>query len=401
VQLTIDTGLQNFVQARLAGESAASVVLDVATGEIHALASSPSFDPNKFVRGISSADYKALLDDPFRPLANKAVQGAYPPGSTIKMVVAIAALEAGVIGPEETVFCPGHYELGNRRFHCWKRAGHGKVDVHKAIEQSCDVYFYEVAQRTGIDRINAVARRFGLGIEFALPLSGIAHGVMPSREWKLRTYKRDWQIGDTLNAGIGQGYVLSTPLQLAVMAARIASGRAVTPRLVRAVDGVEEPAPEMPDLGFSADALGRIRQAMEAVVNGRRGTARRSRVVIEEMRIAGKTGTSQVRNITAEERRRGVIRNEDLPWNRRDHALFVAYGPVDAPRFATSVVVEHGGGGSKAAAPIARDVLLRALYGTLPPLTAYPAHQRKEVAARFEAMELLSPADLGPGSSKA
>ncbi|PRX33819.1 penicillin-binding protein 2 [Meinhardsimonia xiamenensis] len=388
VELTIDAGLQNFVQARLGRESASAVVLDTETGDILALASSPSFDPNKFVRGISVADYRALTDTPLRPLANKAVQGTYPPGSTFKMVVALAALEEGVIKPEETVWCPGYKELGRRRFHCWKRGGHGHVNLIDSLEQSCDVYYYEVAEKVGIEKIAAMARRLGLGAQFNLPLSAVARGLTPDKDWKRRNRGADWLIGDTLNAGIGQGYVLASPLQLAVMTARLASGRALEPRLVRRLGEAEQPPAPARDLGIDPGHLRLVRRGMLAVTNNRRGTAWSSRVELAEMKIAGKTGTSQVRNISAAERESGVLDNDEVPWEQRDHALFVAFAPYDAPRLACSVVVEHGGGGSTAAAPIARDIMLAALSGGMPPLEAYPAAQRREIGDRLRALNL-------------
>ncbi len=380
LQLTIDAGLQNFVQARLAGESAAAVVIDAENGDLLALASTPAFDPNKFVRGISSADYNALLRDKYRPLADKTVQGTYPPGSTFKVAVILAALEEGLIDPEETVTCRGFIKLGNRRFHCWKRGGHGKVNLRKSLQQSCDVYYYEVAQRVGIEKITEMARRLGLGQRHDLPLSGIAAGLTPTKDWKLGRYGKEWLVGDTLNAGIGQGYVLASPLQLALMSARIASGRMIVPRLIHTINGVEQERIDPAPLGIAEKHLQQVRDGMAAVSNSARGTAYRSRITEKAFRLAGKTGTSQVRNITKAERAAGVTRNRDLPWERRDHALFISFAPVDAPRIATCVVVEHGGGGSHAAAPIARDVVLRALYGKLPPLSAYPANQRGTIA---------------------
>ncbi|MCO8145057.1 penicillin-binding protein 2 [Rhodovulum tesquicola] len=399
LQLTVDAGLQNFAQARLGEESAAVVVMDVERGDLLALASAPSFDPNLFVRGISVADYRMLTDTPYRPLSNKPVQGAYPPGSTFKMITALAALEDGVIRPEDTVWCPGHLTLGSRRFHCWKRGGHGHVNLVESIEQSCDVYYYEIGQRVGIDKIAAMARRFGLGEAFDLPLSAVGEGLVPDRAWKRARRNEEWRIGDTLNASIGQGYVLSTPLQLAVMSARIATGRAVVPRLVKSIDGVEQPSGAGEPLEVNPANLARIRRSMDAVVNNRRGTAYGSRVVTAEMAMAGKTGTSQVRNITAAERAAGVFRNEDLPWERRDHALFVAYAPVEAPRIAVSVVVEHGGGGSVAAAPIARDIILRALHGDVPPLSAYPDRQRWQIEDRLRGLRLRDPGS-GPSGGR-
>ncbi|QYX57660.1 penicillin-binding protein 2 [Roseovarius sp. SCSIO 43702] len=384
LQLTTDSDLQEYIKARLRGESAAAVVMDTETGDILACGSTPAFDPNLFVRGISVADYKALLENKYRPLPNKAVQGVYPPGSTFKMVVLLAALEAGEVGPSETVYCPGHLKVSGRRFHCWKRAGHGNVDLNRSIRESCDVFYYEMALRVGIEKISEMARRLGLGEEYDLPMTGVAAGLIPTKEWKRETRGEEWVVGDSVNSAIGQGFVLTSPLHLAVMTARIATGRAVSPRLLKSVEGVETPLAGGEDLGLNPNHLREVRRAMYAVCNNRRGTAYGSRIVEEGYRMSGKTGTSQVRNITAAERARGVFRNEDLPWERRDHALFVNYAPSDAPRIAVSVVVEHGGGGSKAAAPIARDITLQALYGGAPPLDAYPSSQRSRIKALQE-----------------
>ncbi|MDO9640238.1 MAG: penicillin-binding protein 2 [Pseudotabrizicola sp.] len=401
VRLTIDADVQNFVQARLGDESAAAVVMDVTNGDLIAVVSSPSFDPNLFVRGISHTDYNGLMENDHRPLANKTVQGLYPPGSTFKMITALAALEAGVINVNTTVRCPGYLEFGGRRFHCWKRGGHGAVNLEKSLAESCDVYYYDIAQRVGIEKIAEMGKRFGLGIRHDIPMSAIADGIMPNRAWKQERYKQDWRIGDTINASIGQGYVLTSPLQLAVMTARIATGRAVNPRLVRSVDGKEVPVEEAPGIGISEEIMRKIRSGMFAVMNGERGTAKSSRIADEAMLMAGKTGTSQVRNITAAERARGVISNDQLPWNRRDHALFVGYAPYNNPRYAVSVVVEHGGGGSTAAAPIARDALLRALSNGLPPLSAYPASQRNRIESMLEKLPLRDAEGRAPDSSRA
>lgn len=401
IRITIDHQLQNYVQARLGEESAAAVVMDVESGDILAINSAPSFDPNLFVRGISGPDYRALTENDHRPLADKTVQGAYPPGSTFKIVTALAAMEAGVISTGETVYCPGYTKLGNRRFHCWKSGGHGYVAMTESLQKSCDVYYYEVAQRVGIDKIAEMARRLGIGVRFDLPMSAISEGLAPDKSWKQSKYGKAWLVGDTLNSGIGQGYVLASPLQLAVMTARVASGRAVEPRLVRAIDGADVPPADAPPLGLNDTALRAVRKGLFDVTNSQRGTAYRSRIVDDTMLMAGKTGTSQVRNITAAERARGVFRNEDLPWERRDHALFVCYAPFDAPKVAVSVVVEHGGGGSTAAAPIARDIVLHALNGGTPPLTAYPADQRNRIEAEREKLKLLDPEGPSGGRSRA
>ena len=400
VQMTLDAALQNFAIQRLGEESAAAVVLDAQTGDILASASAPTFDPNLFVRGISGADYRALMQHDHRPLADKTVQGVYPPGSTFKMVTLLAGLESGLINGGSHFYCPGYTTVAGRRFHCWSRGGHGSVGPIQSLERSCDVFYYELAQKIGIDRIADMARRLGIGVRHELPMSAIAEGIAPDRAWKKAKYDQDWQVGDSLNASIGQGYVLASPLQLAIMTARVATGRAVEPRLVRAVNGTALPVAEFPELGLAEANLKIVRGGMDAVMNGSHGTAAKSRIVAPEWRMAGKTGTSQVRNITAAERARGVISNDQLPWIRRDHALFVCYAPVEAPRYAVSVVVEHGGGGSAVAAPIARDILLFALAGGLPPLDAYPPGQRGAVEEMRARMRLL-PAPMAQASGRA
>ncbi len=378
LHLTLDLDLQSYLRERLAEESAAVVVMDVTNGDLLALASNPPFDPNLFVRGITPTEWKALLENDHRPLANKWGAGMYPPGSTFKMMVALAALEGGVVSPEERVFCNGAMRLGNRRFHCWRKGGHGHVKLREAIEQSCDVFYYEMSKRLGIDRIAEMARRFGLGAEPDLPVPALKGGLIPDREWKKTAKNESWQLGDSLNSAIGQGFVLATPLQLAVMAARIATGTAVQPRLIFARGGVPVPVAPPAELGISERSLALVRAGMIDVVNGKRGTARRWRIADPANAMAGKTGTSQVRNITAAERAAGVTRNEHLPWNRRDHALFVCYAPIEKPRYSVSVIVEHGGGGSAVAAPIARDVMMRAIYGRDVPDEAYPEGMRPE-----------------------
>ena len=379
VQLTIDARLQSYVQARLEGESAGAVVIDLENGDLRAVASAPTFDPSLFVRGISTKNWRDLNENIYRPLAAKAVQGTYPPGSTFKMVTALAALEDGKVTAEETIHCKGWVEVYGTRFHCWKRAGHGNINLHESLKQSCDCYYYEIGQRVGIDKIAEMARKLGLGVRHDLPLSAVAEGLTPDKAWKKDVRGEDWRIGDTVNASIGQGYVLSSPLQLAVMTARIATGREITPRLVRAIDGVEQPSGRGENQGINKNNLRRIRESMSDVINSSRGTAYGSRITEVAMKMAGKTGTSQVRRITAEERAKGVTSNADLPWERRDHALFVSFAPVDNPRFAVAMIVEHGGGGSAAAAPIARDIMLQALYDGEPPLSAYPSNVRGKI----------------------
>lgn len=376
IQLTVDGDLQEYVKARLGPESASVVVMDLEKGDLLAIASSPSYDPNKFVRGISVPDYAGYRDNNHRPLASKTVQDAYPPGSTFKMVTALAALDAGVIGPDDTAWCPGYLEVGTRKFRCWKRAGHGHVNLETSLRESCDVYFYELALKVGIERIADMGRRLGLGEAHKIEMSAVTAGLMPDKAWKLRERGKEWLIGDSVNASIGQGFVLTSPLQLAVMSARIATGRSISPRLVKTINGIETPSRGGSDIGLDPEHLKQIHGAMYAVSNNRRGTAYRSRIIADGLRMAGKTGTAQVLN--------RVVRNDDVPWEERDHALFVSFAPWDAPRIAVSVVVEHGGGGSKAAAPIARDVTLQALYGETPPLSAYPKGSRSKIKAQQE-----------------
>ena len=400
LRLTIDADVQNFVQARLGEESAACVVIEVNTGDIIAAVSSPSFDPNLFVRGISQTDYSALTEHDHRPLANKVVQGAYPPGSTFKMVTALAALEAGAVNVNSSVRCPGYLEVGGRKFHCWKRGGHGKVDLQRSLAESCDVYFYDTAMKVGIDKIAEMGRKLGLGQRHDLPMSAITDGSMPDKAWKLENHKAEWVIGDTINASIGQGYVLTSPLQLAVMTARIASGKMVVPRIVHSINDQPVEIAPAETLGLDGSKLRAVQMGMFEVMNGAHGTAKSSRIVDEAMRMCGKTGTAQVRNISTAERDTGVVSNDRLPWKQRDHALFVGFAPADNPRYAVSVVVEHGGGGSTVAAPIARDALLRALTGTLPPLSAYPADQRGRMETLLNALQLRLPDGSQPAPSK-
>lgn len=394
IQLTIDTELQAYAMERMGDQSASAIVMDVNTGDIVAMASAPSFDPNLFIRGISQIDWDGLRDNEFRPLSNKSVSGAYPPGSTFKMVVALAALEAGVIKPNETVYCPGHYDLGGRRFHCWKRGGHGRIDMVNSLKHSCDVYYYEVSKRVGIENIAAKARQLGLGAKFDLPLPAISGGLIPNKAYKKRIFDEGWLIGDTLNSGIGQGFVLASPIQLAVMVSRIASGKQVQPRLIQTIDGKPQVRVDAPVRDIQSVDMDVIRQGMFAVVNETRGTAHAVRIADKDMKLAGKTGTSQVRRITIAEREAGIVKNEDLPWDRRDHALFVGYAPYDNPRYSVTVIVEHGGGGSAVAAPIARDIIMRALYEGEPPLAAYPAAERNRIRGEREAARAEAAAQI-------
>ena len=340
IRLTIDGGLQDYAARRCGLESAAVTVIDCHTGGILALVSMPAFNPNDFVGGIGRLQWKMLNEDDHIPLLNKALRGLYPPGSTMKPMASLA-LQLHGVDPAERVNCPGGYRLGSRFFRC--DAVHGSVDMRSAIEHSCNTYFWAMAHRVGYDAIAPVAKLLGLGQEFDLPGTRQRYGTVPDAAWKMRRYKQEWTAADSLNASIGQGYVSVSPLQLAVMTSRIASGRALVPSLL-----LGKPQPPGPALPFTPEQIQVAHDGMFAVVNGG-GTAVASKLRVPGVQMAGKTGTAQVRALTA----RGHIGE----WKSRDHSLFIGYAPTDVPRYALSVVVEHGTFGARAAAPIARDVL--------------------------------------------
>lgn len=360
IELSLDIELQRFCAERLATEtSAACAVVDVRDGGVLAMCSVPGYEPALFENGISAKNWAGLRDDPLTPLVNKAFAGEYPPGSTFKTITALAGLETGVITTATRIHCPGYIQLGPMQFHCWKKGGHGSVDVLRSLEQSCDVFHYEVARRLGIDRLADYARRFGLGERLELDLPGERAGLIPTVAWKKQKLKQPWHGGETLISGIGQGYVLATPLQLAVMTARLCNGaRPVRPWLVKGghrhaacCSAAEE------RIQVDPANLALVLDGMNRVVNGAGGTARGSALRTPGVRMAGKTGTSQVRRISKADRLSGAYKRKDIPWKQRDHALFIAFAPVDAPRYALAVVVEHGGGGSAVAAPVARDIV--------------------------------------------
>ena len=367
IVLGIDAALQDFAVKRCAAEQSLScVVLDALTGDVLAMVSSPSFDPAQFATGLTSALWQELSTDPRNPLTDKAIAGVYPPGSTFKPVVALAALEAGAITPDVSFSCPGYLSLGNATFHCWRKEGHGTLRLHDGIKKSCDVYFYETARRVGIDRIAAMAHKLGFGGPVGIDIPGERAGTIPDRERQLALTGVAWQPGETLIAGIGQGSVTATPLQLATMVARLVTGRAVVPRLLRP-EGRLVPdngmkASAFADLGVNPRWLALVLDGMNAVVNEQGGTAYTARITDPSMAMGGKSGTSQVRRISQAEREHGVRKGTAVPWKERDHALFVSFAPVSAPRYICAVVVEHGGetggGGSAVAAPICRDLLL-------------------------------------------
>ncbi|CAN5254586.1 penicillin-binding protein 2 [soil metagenome] len=348
LHLSIDAGLQAFAARRLGENSGAVTVIDTLTGGILAMASMPAYDPNSFSDGIGRAEYAALTNDDHLPLVNKALQGLYPPGSTSKPSTSLALLEAG-IDPNASIVCTGSYRVGNAIFHCSKRRGHGSISLERAIIQSCDIYFYHFGKMAGIDPLAKMFRKLGLGAEYPLPVPSQRYGTVPDPEWLMRRYKKPWSVFDTVNTSIGQGYVLVSPLQLAVMASRIASGNAIVPHLM----GANTPGAS---LGINPEHLAFVQQAMGKVVNGG-GTGHVAQLPVPGVQMGGKTGTAQVRRITMAERATGVLSNAALPWKFRDHSLFIGFAPVISPRYAVSVIIEHGGFGAAVAAPVARDTM--------------------------------------------
>ncbi len=358
IQLTLDVDVQNRALEVFGEESGGAVVMDCRTGDIICMTSAPSFDANRFVRGLTSAEYRGLAGFERKPMLDKCLSGLYPPGSTFKTMTALAILEAG-IDPEARVSCGGGMNFGGRYFHCHKKGGHGSQNLHEAIKNSCDTYFYSMSLRVGPDRIAQAARAFGLGQIFDIGIPGQKRGIVPDRAWKKRYFAKNadqqpWWPGENLSYAIGQGYLQVNCLQLAVMTARLANGvKALNPRLVRSVGGKEQPkGSEAPDLPFSREHIDRIRAGMGAVTEAGGTAFRASQLGLGDILMAGKTGTAQVRNYD-----KGGPRGKGGVWGLRDHGLFVAYAPVDAPRYAMAVIVQHGMGGSTAAAPRAREIM--------------------------------------------
>ncbi len=341
IRLTIDAGLQAFASRRMGIESGSVTVIDCLTGDILAMTSMPAYDPNSFSDGIGRLEWKMLQEDDYLPLLNKTLQGLYPPGSTLKPMAALALLQNGV-SADDVIYCNGGFTLGNRTFRCLGR--HGPMNMRSAIMKSCNTYFYAMGKRIGYDAIAPVAKQLGLGQEFDLPFPSQRYGTVPDSKWKEKKYGKAWSQADTLNATIGQGYMLASPFQLAMMAARLASGRALQPHIFI---GKRKPAPLLP---FPPEHLAIVREGMDMVVNGA-GTAVASRLPLDGVKMAGKTGTAQVRRIEGSQRGQSGARKY------RDHGLFVCYAPTDNPRYAASVVIDHGLGGARAAAPVAKDIL--------------------------------------------
>ena len=359
LKLTVDSRLQKAAFEAFGEHSGAAVVLDVRTGEILAMVSTPAFDPNMFTNGISYKQWNELLNNERSPLIDKAVSGQYSPGSTFKIVVALAALEAGVIDADTRFYCAGATEIGNIRFHCWNHYGHGSLNVVEALKYSCDIFFYETALRVGVDRIRNMALKLGMGEVLNVGLDNEKAGLIPSKSWKKARYGTQWAPGDSANTGIGQGYVLVTPMQLVTMLARVVNGGyAVTPTFIKPRKKELE---QIKRLKISRRNIELVKQGMFEVVNGVGGTAKRAKFNIDGARMGGKTGTTQVRRISMKERKTGVIRDEYLPWKLRNHAWFMGFTPVDNPRYAVAVIVEHGSSGSGVAAPIASKILQEAL----------------------------------------
>tara|TARA_B100000959_G_scaffold107413_1_gene113229 strand:- start:1071 stop:2996 length:1926 start_codon:yes stop_codon:yes gene_type:complete len=376
---TIDQEVQKFTSQLLEKKSGSVSVMDVYTGDIVALVSSPTYDANKFVHGISSKDWQELIKDPLKPLINKTLAGLYPPGSTIKPIVALSALENDVISPKKIVRCRGSIELYGQTYHCWKEKGHGFMNMRSAIKQSCDVYFYETARRLGIDRLSVTAKEFGLGKKVLENFFEEKSGIVPNTKWKKDNIGRGWVLGETLISGIGQGYFQSTPMQLCLMMAQLANGGyEIKPRIIddkyalqEIIDAWREEFTNIKnDINFENPKLRKlyrnkenikfVHDALYGATNEPMGTSYRSRIRNKKYIYAGKTGTSQIRRITKEEREL-KLKNKDLPYEKRDHALFIAFAPYKNPRYAISVIIEHGGSGSSGAAPIAKKVLKKVM----------------------------------------
>ncbi len=384
LRLTIDAPLQEYAARRLGPNSGSVVVIDTETGGLLAMVSMPSYDPNAFTDGISTSEWQMLSADDHLPLMNKVLLGLYPPGSTVKPMNALALLRWGV-DPHETVNCPGFFRLGNATFHCWRPHGHGAIDMHRAIQQSCDVYFYTMVRRLGIDKVAGTAHDLGLGEKYDIPAILQRYGTYPDSQWMERRYKKAWTAADTVNASIGQGYVLVNPLQLGVMAARIASGKRLAPRLI----GNKRYGPQGGSLNFTSEQLAVVHAGMRDVINtGGAGTAGASKLQVPGVEMAGKTGSAQVRRISAADRAAGRAHalGTGGAWKLRDHGHFIGFAPVEQPKYAIGVTLEHGGHGA-AAAQIARDVMtfLFAPDHAMTTLAAFEQQWGGDIATRMAA----------------
>jgi len=363
IYLTIDSHLQKVVENLLVDKKGCVVAIDPNSGEVLAMASSPTFNPNQFSKGISFEEWHELITNPYHPLENKAIQGQYPPGSIFKIITAIAALEEQVITTETEIYCKGFYRLGRRNFRCWKRPGHGYVKLHKAIVESCDTFFYQVGKELGVDRIASYSFLFGLGEKTGISLANEKKGLVPTKKWKLKTYKYPWQGGETLSVAIGQGFVSVTPIQMVNLVSAVANcGIIYRPQIVKRIEStnhdiIREFPPEiLIKLPFKSTTFDIMKNALSGVVNEPRGTGKRTK--IKGVIVAGKTGTAQVVGMKDDDEN---IDEESIPFRLRDHAWFVAFAPVEKPEIAVVVLVEHGGHGSSSAAPLAKEIILESL----------------------------------------
>ncbi len=357
IKLTVDTEIQKLANELLAEKAGSICVMDIFTGHIIAMHSSPSFDPNSFVFGISQDEWQLIRNNPMKPLINKSLAGNYSPGSTIKPIVALSALENDVVSPKFTVQCKGHkhpLELYGQTYHCWKKEGHGFVNMREAMKQSCDTYFYEVARKLGVDRLSETAKKFGLGRKvFGELFNNEKEGLIPSTVWKKNALGRNWLLGETIITGIGQGYIQTTPIQLCLMTAQIANGgHKIYPKLLASNDDIKK-EDKFNLLVNNHHNIKFIQEAMFSSTNEIRGTSYRSRIDDPKYQFAGKTGTAQVKRITERDRELD-LKTSEIPYEERDHALYVAFGPYRNPRYATSILIEHGGSGGTVAAPLAK-----------------------------------------------
>ena len=350
IKTNLILGVQSKAMEELKNINGAAVVIDCQTGGINCLASSPSFNNNEFSNGVSNQKWNQLLNHEFNPLLNRSIAGLYSPGSTYKLITALFAIEKMKLNIYKKINCTGSLQFGNRRFHCWKKEGHGKVNLLGAIQKSCDCYFYDLAKSIDIDELSLFSKKFSFGVKSGIDIPNELSGIMPNKKWKKLNRKNRWQRGETLNTVIGQGYVLSTPLQITLMTARIATGRKILPSILKVKNK------EFQRMNVSDEALNYIRNSMYSVVNDFDGTAFRSRLS-SNYKMAGKTGTSQVRKISMEERELGVLKNDEIDYKLRDHSVFTAYAPYNNPKFAITIIAEHMGSGSKVAAPITKRIL--------------------------------------------
>ena len=379
IKLTVDTEIQKLANELLAEKSGSICVMDIFTGHVIAMCSSPSFDPNQFVFGISKDDWQLIRNNPMKPLLNKSLSGNYSPGSTIKPIVALSALENEIISTKFKVNCRGHknpLELHGQTFHCWKKEGHGFVNLREAMKQSCDTYFYEIARKLGVDKLSETAKKFGLGKKVFGDLFEIEkNGLIPSTFWKKNTLGRNWLLGETVITGIGQGYIQTTPIQLCLMTAHIANGgHKIYPKLILDNNNINDDK-FMPIVKETKN-IKLIQEAMFSSTNEIRGTSYRSRIDNPKYQFAGKTGTAQVKRITARDRELDLETSE-IPYEERDHAIYIAFGPYKSPRYAVSILVEHGGSGSSVAAPLAKKLFKKII-------------DRHEVRKNFETNKYLN-----------